>query len=387
MVRKAGANILQQQFAELGVHQQLNEAKLTIEQLTAEIELLKQQGNKKQEEEKVNELYSNLQGQGYCELPIKAIEPNRMQPRQTFTEESLMLLARSLERDGLQQPILVWEIGEGKYFLFDGERRWRAAQRMGWEMIQAVILPPPSHQRKETPESVRRQALLVNHHRENLNPLDLAEAIIALMEASQGIARGQTPKLLSAVITRLARKEQLNFLSELVSQSHQRQQETINQWLEVGLIKQLESQVLLFLLSLQLNPISIKTNIFPTLNLFDDLKGAIRNEGLGGHQARILQRLSAKNLSKTSGQSQKIRQEVTQEVIEQNLSVSATRARVKEEISRYGDSKNSPLSKSTQSTLTKIEKLEVNELNKDELKTLETSLAQKLKEIRAALKS
>ena len=387
MTRKAGANILQEQFAELGIHQELNEAKLTIDELTVEIERLKKQGNKEKEKEKVSELHSNLQDQGLVELSISKIKTNPHQPRQTFNRESLLVLARSLERDGLQQPILVFEISSDQYFLFDGERRWRAAQKIGWAKIKAVILPTPVQKLEENPEFLRRQALLVNHHRENLNPLDLAEAIVAEIEVSLGINKSQTPKLLSAVMTRFARKKQLPLLSALITQPNQNQQEVINQWQEEGLIKELESPVLLFLLSLQLNPISIKTNIFPTLNLFDDLKEAIRSKGLGGHQARLLQRLSAQNLQKTEMQSQKIRQKVTQEVIEKNLSVNASREKVKQEISRYNGSDQLALNKVTQSTLKKIEKLEVKGLNQQDLKTLENSLAQKLKEIRAALKS
>lgn len=381
MARKKAGSVIQEQFADLGVHQELNQAKLTIEELTAEIELLKQEGDKQQEEEKVNQLYSSLQGQGLIELPINAIQPNPQQPRKTFTAENLILLGRSLEIDGLQQPLLVWQVNENQYFLLDGERRWRAALEIGWETIKALILPSPIEKIDANPELVRRQALLVNHHRENLNPLDLAEALVAEIESSLGIKASQSPKLLSAVMTRLSRKKRLEVVSGLLSESKSTQEEVIKQWVSEGLVKDLEAQVLLFLLSLQLNPISVKTNIFPTLNLFTDLKRAIREKGLGGHQARILQRLSPSNLGKSSTQSRRIRDRVVKEVIEQKLSVTATRARVKQEIEGSKTDTESSLGKVVELVLTKIDKLEVESLNEVELKALADCLEGKLRMI------
>lgn len=386
MRRKAGGNVIQEQFAELGIHQELNRAKQTIDELTFEIQTLRSQGKKIQEEQKVIELRSTLQREGIVQLELNDIEPNPHQPRKTFTKDSILLLSRSLERDGQQQPILVFQINEKRYFLFDGERRWRAARKLEWEKIQAVIVPIKKKELIENPDSLRRQALLVNHHRENLNPLDLAEALVWEIAASLGIDTNQSPKLLSAAITRLSRKNQLNQISELITKSSQEQEQEIWQLEKAGIVKELESKVLIFLLSLQLNPISVKTNIFPTLNLFDDLKEAIRKQGLGGHQARLLQQLSPKNLEQTELQAKTIRQIVTKEIITKKLSVAATRKRIREELAKHCNFQQPKLSKVTRNAIAGIEKVKIDELSPDELEALESSLKQKLKEVSSVLR-
>ena len=77
-------------------------------------------------------------------------------------------MSRSLAEDGQLQPIIV--IMRENLVLFDGERRWRSALALGWQNLQAVIIPEPI--------SLHRKALLTSLHREDLNPLDKALAIV-----------------------------------------------------------------------------------------------------------------------------------------------------------------------------------------------------------------
>ncbi len=319
--------------------------------------------------------------QGVLEILVERVEPNPDQPRKTFSDESITLLARSLERDGQQQPISVFMRGKGKYFLFDGERRWRAVKELGWETVQAIVIADP-----KSPDQLHRQALRANHHRENMNPLDLAEALVKEVASTGEVNEETVPKLLNTAVKRLIRNKNLEKLTEMVSANQEEQEQGLLLLEESSEITSEESHVLRSLLSLQLNPHSVNTNVIPSLRLFEDLKEKVRREGLGVHQAFALQRLSPKNLGKTEKQSQTLRQRVTKEVIAEKLSVTATRKRVGEELARHKDSEEPTLSQVARTVLAGIEKLNPGEMERDDLKALEASLKQKLKEVRAALK-
>ncbi|MFZ0322739.1 MAG: ParB/RepB/Spo0J family partition protein [Actinomycetes bacterium] len=111
----------------------------------------------------------------YAELPLASIVPNPRQPRQVFDEEALAELVHSLREIGLLQPIVVRPVGAGRYELVAGERRWRAAEQAGFELIPAIV--------RETADDVLlRDALLENLHRAQLNPLEEAAAYDQLLK-------------------------------------------------------------------------------------------------------------------------------------------------------------------------------------------------------------
>jgi ParB family chromosome partitioning protein len=331
-----------------------------------------------EEKEKVVQLESK---QGIVEIPIQQIEPNPDQPRKTFSEESIRLLARSLERDGQQQPILVFVRGRNRYFIFEGERRTRAAQLLGWETIQAIVVRDP-----KDPDALHRKALLANHHRENLNPLDLAEALIKEIKALGALNSDSIPKILNTAVKRLIRNRSIEKLTALVEANQEEQKSVLATLQQAGELTEEECQVLSLLLSLQLNPHSVNTNVIPSLRLYDDLKEAIR-KGLGSHQAFALQKLSAKNLAVTEDLALVFRQQVTKEVIEEKLSVAATRARVASELAKHTQPEKPLMSTVTQKAIAVITGVKLNEMEKTELEAFEKALKEKLKEIRANLKN
>ncbi|MGB5063844.1 MAG: ParB/RepB/Spo0J family partition protein [Candidatus Competibacter sp.] len=108
------------------------------------------------------------------EMSVSEIHPNPDQPRKTFDEEKLRELARSIERQGLLQPIIVQrrEASDGGYLLVAGERRFRAFQRLNKATIPAIIT-------EGNPDEI---ALIENIQREDLNPLEEAEALERMME-------------------------------------------------------------------------------------------------------------------------------------------------------------------------------------------------------------
>ena len=104
-----------------------------------------------------------------------SISPNPHQPRAYFDEEALASLTASVAELGVLQPILVREVGDERFELIAGERRWRAAKRAGLPSIPVVV--------REVDEVLSlEQALVENLHREDLNPLEEAAAYQQLME-------------------------------------------------------------------------------------------------------------------------------------------------------------------------------------------------------------
>jgi ParB family transcriptional regulator, chromosome partitioning protein len=112
---------------------------------------------------------------GLQEVPVAAIRPSRLQPRARFDEEALGELADSIREVGLLQPVLVRPDGEGGFELVAGERRWRAARRLGMQSIPALV------RTADDPASLER-ALVENLHREDLNGLEEAGAYQQLVE-------------------------------------------------------------------------------------------------------------------------------------------------------------------------------------------------------------
>jgi len=103
------------------------------------------------------------------EIDLDRILPNSHQPRKNFDEETLNELADSIREHGVVQPILVRALEEGFFQLIAGERRWRASQRAGLVRIPAVI-------RDTTDHSALELALIENLQREDLNPMEEAQA-------------------------------------------------------------------------------------------------------------------------------------------------------------------------------------------------------------------
>lgn len=114
------------------------------------------------------------EGAGLLEVPVGAVAPNPRQPRTKFDEASIDSLALSIREVGVLQPIVVRRTGDG-YQVIAGERRLRAARRAGLATIPAVV------RESDDAESLR-EALIENIHREDLGPIELAEAFRELLE-------------------------------------------------------------------------------------------------------------------------------------------------------------------------------------------------------------
>lgn len=112
---------------------------------------------------------------GISEIPVEQIETNPFQPRTGMDEESLAELASSVARLGIIQPITVRELGENRYQIITGERRWRAAKIAGLETIPAYV-------RKADDQGMLEMALVENIQREDLNAIEVAISYQRLIE-------------------------------------------------------------------------------------------------------------------------------------------------------------------------------------------------------------
>ena len=109
------------------------------------------------------------------ELDLNEIVPNRDQPRKTFDEASIEELAQSIKQHGVLQPLLVRPIPSGGYQLVAGERRWRACRIAGLTKVPVVI-------KELTDTETMEIAIIENLQREDLNPIEEAEGLQALID-------------------------------------------------------------------------------------------------------------------------------------------------------------------------------------------------------------
>ncbi|MCA9297115.1 MAG: ParB/RepB/Spo0J family partition protein, partial [Phycisphaerales bacterium] len=108
-------------------------------------------------------------------LPIASIEPNAGQPRKHFEDASLHRLQESIRENGVMQPIVVRPRGDGMFEIVAGERRWRAAQAVGLLEMPAAI-----HELDD--QKTAEWSLIENLQREDLNPIERAEAFKRLID-------------------------------------------------------------------------------------------------------------------------------------------------------------------------------------------------------------
>tara|TARA_R110002050_G_scaffold269917_2_gene412576 strand:- start:117606 stop:118463 length:858 start_codon:yes stop_codon:yes gene_type:complete len=138
-------------------------------------------------------------------FPLDMVQPGKYQPRVDMSEESLNELADSIRAQGLVQPIVVRPVDGGRYEIIAGERRWRASKLAGLDLIPALV-------RDVSDRSAIAMALIENIQRENLNPMEEANALHRLreeftmthQEAAEAVGRSR------AAVSNLLRLRNLN---------------------------------------------------------------------------------------------------------------------------------------------------------------------------------
>lgn len=121
---------------------------------------------------------TKMTSEGLIFIPIQQLVPSRIQPRRYFDETSLLELAQSIKSQGILQPIIIRKLTIDQYEIIAGERRWRAAQKAGLEVIPGLI-------KELSDREAMAVALIENLQRKDLNVLEEAEALQRLMEDFQ----------------------------------------------------------------------------------------------------------------------------------------------------------------------------------------------------------
>ncbi len=138
-------------------------------------------------------------------LPLDLVQRGRFQPRRDFNADSLQELADSIAAQGVVQPIVVRPVGNGRYEIIAGERRWRAAQQAGLDDIPVVIRDVPD-------QTAMAMGLIENIQRDDLNPLEEARALHRLLNEFQ-LTHQQIAQALGksrTTVTNLLRLRELN---------------------------------------------------------------------------------------------------------------------------------------------------------------------------------
>ncbi len=316
-------------------------------------------------EREIEELRNQLlQRSGEEQIDIDRIKPNPYQPRKTITKESIESIARSLDTEGQDSPVILIQ-EEDFYILWDGERRWRGARLLGWQSLRAVLSPMP--------ENLHRKALITFLQHEDLNALDRAEAIINEINFATNYPVELIPSAIRSLVRRLERNQETARAKELINLPLNEQEQGIEQ---LDLSEE-QRDILAVIIDLQLNPASLAANDLQILLLFDDLKQAIRETGLKASHAQALQKLNAENLGVSEKKAKTIRFKALQQVMESGLSLSKTKALVQELVAKHNlKSQDLKTGRKVKSLIRSIEKLDFSELNFEQLEELKEFFAQ-----------
>lgn len=159
---------------------------------------------------------------GVVNVKISKVEPNREQPRKNFDEDALQELAESIKQFGVLQPILVQE-REDYYEIIAGERRWRAANIAGLKEVPVII-------RNLTEQEIVEIALIENIQREDLNPIEEAQAYKRLLtefnlkqdEVAERVSKSRTAVTNSMRLLKLSDDVQQMVIDEMITTGHAR---------------------------------------------------------------------------------------------------------------------------------------------------------------------
>jgi ParB family transcriptional regulator, chromosome partitioning protein len=156
------------------------------------------------------------------DLLVDEISPNRLQPRSNFDDKKLEELVTSIEEHGVLQPVVVQKADSG-YELIVGERRWRASKKLGLKKIPAVIREVSDAQSLEI-------AIIENIHRQDLNPLEEAEAYARLANefaltqemVAKKVGKSRTAIANTLRLLKLSRNIKEDLISKKISMGHAR---------------------------------------------------------------------------------------------------------------------------------------------------------------------
>ena len=248
----------------------------------------------------VGSYLADLPAQADSTLAISDIVLPPSQPRRYFDRGKQKQLTQSLQKHGLLEPLLVRPIAPGKYELVAGERRYRAAIALGWNSVPAIV-------RELTDSEALTLALVENLEREDLNPIEETEGIIALLGLELKMDSGEIPTLLYRL------RNQKSSVSDNVITNEYQQVESVFEL--VGMTWE-----------------SFIANRLPLLKLPEEILEALRSGQIAYTKAKAIARV------KEEGE----RQQLLEEAIAQNLSLSQIKERIRKQRDRTSSEPATP---------------------------------------------
>lgn len=322
----------------------------------------------------------NRSGQHKVRLDLIDLDAN--QPRETVTETMIAERANSLRRHGQLTTIILIPQLMGRYLLFEGELRTRAARSLSWTELNAVFLSPED---LPSPEETFRGQVVTSIHSQRLHDLDIAKALIRLAINEYPNMQGQEsiiPNFLNTPIRRMQRDNTLSQLADIRIADPSTQKN----WVESVDFKAMEErQIFELILGLQLNPVTVNTNIFPLLKLAEDLKEAIQTLGLESSKSRELNRLTSNNLKLEETKATKIRKKLTQQVIDQRISLTEVKNQVNQLIQQYNPKQKKQNSGGAAQVILLLKNTDLSSDSMDDLTTLLVALQEKTIEVQAII--
>ena len=234
----------------------------------------------------VGSYLADLPAQADSTLAISDIVLPPSQPRRYFDRGKQKQLTQSLQKHGLLEPLLVRPIARGKYELVAGERRYRAASALGWDSVPAIV-------RELSDSEALILALVENLEREDLNPIEETEGIIALLGLELKMDSGEIPTLLYRL------RNQKSSDSDNVITNERQQVESVFE--SVGMTWE-----------------SFIANRLPLLKLPEEILEALRCGQISYTKAKAIARVK----------DEEKRQRLLEEAITQNLSLAQIKERI-----------------------------------------------------------
>jgi len=264
--------------------------------------------------------------QGIQQISLSKIKVNPNQPRKSF--HVVDRKAETLKKDGQKTPIILTEPPNSDYYqIFDGECRFRAALKLEWESIDAIIIPHDE-------DTYDLDVLVAAIYDDGLNSLDLSEAIVK--EINKKLPDHSEIEIVNALnssLIRLRRNGEKEKIKGLEDRDFEEQQEVLQQ-LE---LKPEELIIFSTILYFRLNLLSVSAHKFPFLRLAPEIKQAIRDRGLSDSQAKAIDsiRVNNRKLEIEEKTATKLRKQVIEKTLKNNLGLAETKKLVNQSIAPY----------------------------------------------------
>ncbi len=222
-------------------------------------------------------------------LPVEKICVPQAQPRRYFDPDKLAQLTQSIQHHGILEPLLVRPIENGMYELVAGERRYRAAEALNLSDVPVVI-------KSFNDQEAWQVALMENLQRDDLNPVEETEGLLALLHLTQGLSKAEVSSLLN----------------------HAANAKKRGQSLTDNVVRQLDKIEELFATTSGITAESFRSHRLPLLNLPPDILSALRSGSISYTKAKAIARIGDVEQ----------RQSLLDEAIAQQLSLSQIRAKI-----------------------------------------------------------